>query len=307
MANNANGADLIGKVLIIGENVAKYTINSISGEIANCTLEKANGVSIQCPMKLSFINEIVGSGKAHWADAETESTDFEDVDEGAPEQPAEQVKVAETVHVDADGNESQRRAIIVDMSGKTAKVKTATTTKPKTAKAAPKTAKAAPKAAAVAKVSFATYTTKKGKEAGKIMGFAEDDPIYQGGLTHASKTWEKDKKGNRVYCLIFGSRYTEVAKAVTEAINEGATFDECQAIIDGGAEKIAKERAEKKAEYLAKKAEREAAKNEPKAAPKAGKTYTEADVKAAVDSTLETIAKAAKMSVEQLQALLAAA
>lgn len=174
----------------------------------------------------------------------------------------------------------------------------------------PKPKAKARKRTAKGKYTFATYTTKRGKTAGKICGLSEDEPAYQrAGEIHASHTWER-KDGKRVYTLLFGPRYTDAAKEVCRALNEGADFDELLDIVETNTEALAQKRAEMKAEYLEKKAKREeerkAAKTA-KAAAKASKDeelYTEAQVKARIRNAFALLAKALKVNVDDLEPII---
>lgn len=139
-------------------------------------------------------------------------------------------------------------------------------TKPKTTK--PKSEK--PKAKAKAndekpKLIYETYTSKKGKTCARIKGFSEDDIIYQNAEDiHASKTWERDKKGNKTFMLVFGPVYAAAAKQLCDAINSGKKEDVAPALaaIENALTTHRKEREEKRAEYKAKKAANTTTKSE---------------------------------------------
>ena len=322
MANkNFKVADLIGKVLVIGNNAAKYVIvSAIDDEKVNTVFKRDGMPDLSMPMAIASIREMLNKNMAHFegesaaetADApkqeqpkaeqpkkvrirekskpktEQPAANFEDVDEDAPEQPAEAPK-PKTEQPKAE--------------------------QPKTAKA--KTAKGASKG----KYVFAAYTTKSGKTGGKILGFDPEDEIYQAGMQfHASKTWER-KNGKRIYALIFGPRYKDCAEAICEALNSGAGLDEVIAIADNTTEQNAQERAEKKAEYFAKKAER-AERAKEKAAEAQGSTastgskgagkkterlYTEAEVKERIRKAFAALASAAGIKLEDLEPLIQAA
>lgn len=317
MANkNFKAADLIGKVLVIGNNSAKYTIKSvIDDEKVDAIFTREGMPGITMPMALASIREMLNKNMAHFegesvaesADApkqeqpkaeqpkkvrtrvksepktEQPAPNFEDVDEDAPEQPEDAPKP---------------------------KIEQPKTTKAKTAKSASK-----------GKYVFATYTTKSGKTGGKILGFDPVGEIYQAGMQfHASKTWER-KNGKRIYALIFGPRYKDCAEAICEALNSGAGLDEVIAIADNTTEQNAQERAKKKAEYFAKKAER-AERAAAKAAEAQGATastgskgasvkgerlYTEAEVKERIRKAFAALASAADIKLEDLEPLIQAA
>ena len=84
MANkNFKAADLIGKVLVIGNNSAKYTIKSvIDDEKVNAIFTREGMPDIAMPMAIASIREMLNKNMAH----------FEDVDEDAPVQPEEAPK-----------------------------------------------------------------------------------------------------------------------------------------------------------------------------------------------------------------------
>ena len=321
MKKNFKAADLIGKVLVIGNNSAKYTIKSvIDDEKVNAIFTREGMPDIAMPMALASIREMLNKNMAHFegesaaepADApkqeqpkaeqpkkvrirekskpktEQPAANFEDVDEDAPEQPEEAPKPK------AEKPKAEQQ--------KTAKAKTA-------------------KGASKGKYVFAAYTTKSGKTGGKILGFDPEDEIYQAGMQfHASKTWER-KNGKRIYALIFGPRYKDCAEAICEALNSGAGLDEVIAIADNTTEQNAQERAEKKAEYFAKKAER-AERAKEKAAEAQGSTastgskgagkkgerlYTEAEVKERIRKAFAALASAAGIKLEDLEPLIQAA
>ena len=140
-------------------------------------------------------------------------------------------------------------------------------TKPKTSK--PKTEK--PKAKANDNVNanallvYETYTNKKGKTCARIKGFTEDDARYQSGPElHGSKTWERDKKGNKTYMLVFGPVYVDAAKKLCEAWNNGdaAAISKAVEDVNGTLDAHRKEREAQRAEYKAKKAANTTTKSE---------------------------------------------
>ena len=318
MANkNFKAADLIGKVLVIGNNSAKYTIKSvIDDEKVNAIFTRPGMPDIAMPMALASVREMLNKNMAHFdgesadesADApkqeqpkaeqpkkvrnrvksepkpEEPAANFEDVDEDAPDQPDEAPKPK------AEQHKAEQ---------------------PKTTKA-----KGASKGASKGKYVFAAYTTKSGKTGGKILGFDPEDEIYQAGMQfHASKTWER-KNGKRIYTLIFGPRYKDCAEAICEALNSGAGLDEVIAIADNTTEQNTQERAEKKAEYFAKKAERaeraaakaaEAQGESNAAGKKAERLYTEAEVKERIRKAFAALASAAGIKLEDLEPLIQAA
>ncbi len=318
MANkNFKAADLIGKVLVIGNNSAKYTIKSvIDDEKVNAIFTREGMPDIAMPMAIASIREMLNKNMAHF---EGESV-AESADAPKQEQPkAEQPKKVRATRIKAEPKPEEPTANFEDVD-EDAPEQPAEAPKPKTEQ--PKTTKAkTAKGASKGKYVFASYTTKSGKTGGKILGFDPEDEIYQAGMQfHASKTWER-KNGKRVYALIFGPRYKDCAEAICEALNSGAGLDEVIAIADNTTEQNAQERAEKKAEYLAKKAER-AERAKEKAAEAQGATastgskgastkgerlYTEAEVKERIRKAFAALAAAAGIKLEDLEPLIQAA
>lgn len=148
-------------------------------------------------------------------------------------------------------------------------------------------------------VKFATYTTKKGAAAPQIIGFGgEEDPrwkhIYDEKPKWVSASWYKDVTGVKAYRLIFGVRYMEVAKALTEAYNTGdreawkhaeqeceATYHQAQA--DGKARWEAK-----KQEWDNKRSEREIKNTKNAIAGQSNvKTFTEQEVAVLMQRVME--------------------
>lgn len=148
--------------------------------------------------------------------------------------------------------------------------------------------KAAPKAT----YSVEEYTTKKGKTAALLFGFAtlEDAQALAGKMSKTvSATWryDADRKEKR-YALSLGARYVTLAHVLCGALNKGdkeliaSTCKESVAIYDGAV-------AEGKAKSEERKAERAAAKAEKKPA---AKTYTESEVATLLKSVIAGEAKA---------------
>lgn len=140
-------------------------------------------------------------------------------------------------------------------------------------------------------VEFSTYTTKKGNTAPQIIGFGgENDPRWQGhkdaGHKYVSASWKKDLNGNKVYILLFGTRYLDVAKALAGAYNTNdreawqRAEAACMAIYEQ-AQRDGKARWEaQKAEWAKKSAERKAKKEAEK------KCYTKEDVASMLNDLL---------------------
>lgn len=141
-------------------------------------------------------------------------------------------------------------------------------------------------------VKFSTYTTKKGATAPQIIGFSgEDDPRWKkhkdAQSKYVSACYRRDINGEKVYILMFGVRYMDVAKALAGAYNTDdqeawkraedavvAIYEQAQR--DGKAQWEAK-KAEWKAKSEEKKAKKEAEK----------KCYTKEDVAAMLNTLLK--------------------
>lgn len=143
-------------------------------------------------------------------------------------------------------------------------------------------------------VTFSTYKTKKGDTAPQIIGFGgEDDTRWKAhkdaGHKWVSASYRRDLNGNKVYILLFGVRYMDVAKALCGAYNTNdisawkRAEDACMAIYEQ-AQRDGKARwEEKKQAWAEKKAEKAAQKA---ADEQAKKCYTKEDVAAMMQTLL---------------------
>ena len=339
MANNFKDADLIGKELIVGNGVAKYIIKSVEGDTWRCIFHRDGVKDLELPMKAASLLKMVEEKRVQWAEAPTEAKSETTKDEtakpeGTKAEPTEAKAEGETdddiEEVDAEKieepkptpkpakpklrivtgkivKEKVREAIEEAEEEPTEPIDETEEDEPETeteeeVEETPKPKAKARKRTVKGKYTFATYTTKRGKTAGKICGLSEDEPAYQrAGEIHASHTWER-KDGKRVYSLLFGPRYTDAAKEVCRALNEGADFDELLDIVETNTEALAQKRAEMKAEYLEKKAAKTA-----KAAAKGAKgeeLYTEAQVKERIRNAFALLAKALKVNIDDLEPII---
>ena len=161
-------------------------------------------------------------------------------------------------------------------------------------------------ATALPTVRLVTFTTKRGDTAPRIVGFGgETDPRWkkhydekQRLVDAYNKAKKKDPKAKmtsdpfgaawltdretseKTYCLTFGTRYMDVAKALCEAYNtndQAAWAKAEQAVIDTKNGIVAGYQAEREARKAARQAEREAAK---KNQPAPTKDYSKEDVAA---------------------------
>ena len=143
-------------------------------------------------------------------------------------------------------------------------------------------------------VQFSTYKTKKGDVAPQIIGFSgEDDPRYkavkESGAKWVSAGWKKDLNGNKVYILLFGVRYMDVAKALAGAYNTPdvdawhRAEDACMAIYEQ-AQRDGKARWEEKKQAWKQKAEEKKAQKA--ADEQAKRCYTKEDVASIMQALL---------------------
>lgn len=241
MAQNMKAADLIGKVIIVGDNVASITIKSADGDTLQGEFKKGDAPAIAMPIKLVQLEKML-SDKVWKIQGEATATadEVEEVEEIVVEGPK-----AETIDIKPKQEKSDKPKAKGGSRG-----------------LAPDSPQATHQGASphdAARLRYETYTNKKGKTCAKIIGFGENDPAYVNAADlHGSATYERDKDGGKTFYLIFGPRYAEAAKAVCDALNAGKALKDCQAIIDKATEERARQRDEWK--------------------QKRGKTYTEAEV-----------------------------
>jgi len=144
------------------------------------------------------------------------------------------------------------------------------------------------------KVTFSTYRTKRGDTAPQIIGFGgEDDPRWKShkdaGHKYVSASYRRDLNGEKVYILLFGVRYMDVAKALAGAYNTAdvnawhRAEDACMAIYEQAQRDGKAKWEEKKAQWAEKKAEKAAQKA---ADEQAKKCYTKEDVAAMLADVL---------------------
>ena len=237
MAKTMTAQDYVGKTVSIKGSDAKYVIKSVEGDKLMTDFYRAKDAQpMPCPLP--------------WATLESKLKEGVYIVEGATATAADEVEEVDEIKV--EGPKAAPKAETIDMKPKQSKPKA---TKPK----------------ADGKLTYSTYTNKKGKTCARILGFGENDPAYVNAADlHGSATYERRKDGGKTVYLIFGPRYADAAKEVCDALNAGKALKDCQAIID----KATEERARQRDEWKQKREERKAAKeDEPK-----GKTYTEAEV-----------------------------
>lgn len=239
MATNMKAADLIGKVLILGDGSSKYAIKGVEGDKLQCDFIRGDGAPVQVPMTPSQIEAILVNGKGYWEG---------DAPSGAPV-PASDVVVGNIETVE-------------EVSAITPQKPTAPSRRinPKPKKQDKPKTKAEPTQTYAGTLKYEAYTNRKGKVCARIVGLNEDDEAYQQAAElHASATYERTKKGDKVYLLIFGPRYADAAKNVCDLLNMGKPLADCRAIIDKATEERAKQREEWKSRREEHKAQAETA------------------------------------------------
>ena len=285
MTQNLQGADLIGKTIVVNGSNVKYVIKSVDGDKLMTDFIMGDR-TMPCPVPMEQVTKMIDAGT--WK--------LEDGNATAEEEPAattteEPTATAEEVEEVQDVEEPAAQTVKMQPEAK----KPETKAKPKTEKPKAEEPKATGR-----KLRYETYTTKRGKTGAKIVGFNETDAAYLAGPDlHGSKAWETDKQGNKQFCLLFSHRYAKAAKDVCEALNKGKSVSDCQAIIDGCTE----ERAQRREEWRQKRAERDnAATNEGEATATTEKLYTEAEVRKA----FATLAEASGVDVKEFEPIIEA-
>ena len=151
-----------------------------------------------------------------------------------------------------------------------------------------KSSKAKAEKPSAPQLTYEPYTNQKGKACARIVGFTEDDPRYLAAEeVHASKSYRKDKKGNKVFYLSFGPVYAAAAERLCAAWNgdddkeNAAARDAVNAALDNHR----KEKKERHEGFVAKIKERKAKKADKKRedGPKA---YTAEEVAAMLKDVL---------------------
>lgn len=280
MTQNVNGADFIGKTIVVVNNEKiKYVIKGVDGDKFVTDFIMDGRPAMPCPVPMEQLTKMVDAGTwkidgeatattASEEPAATETEEVEEVQDVQPEEPK-----AETV-----------------------KMKT----EPKAKKSEPKAKVKSDTSHQHSALKYETYTTKKGKTGAKIVGFHETDAAYLAGPDlHGSKAWENDKQGNKTFCLLFSHRYAKAAEDVCKALNAGKSVADCQTIIDGCTE----ERAQRREEWRARRDARDnAATTEGEATATTEKLYTEAEVRKA----FATLAEASGVDVKEFEPIIEA-
>jgi hypothetical protein len=250
--------DLIGKSVCNGN--AKYVIKSVDGDKVKVDFAMGDNTAKEMNMKAEQIEKLLQGGWTVQGSEEcrVKSEEFAT----AQETPKGEEPAAKTVKMEPESKPKQEQPKV-----------TLRKKQPQTEAKAEEPKQEQPKG----KLTYSTYTNKKGKTCTKVSGFAETDAAYQTDAAvslHGSATYENTKQG-RVNFLLFGPRYAEVAKTVCQMLNDGKTVADCQAVVDAATEERAQKREEWKQKREAYRQERE---GKAQTTKPQGKTYTEAEV-----------------------------
>jgi hypothetical protein len=279
MATNVKGADLIGKVIIMGTTGAKYIVKSVAEDKLMCDFENPTAGLSQKNMPVPFANvqKFINEGKWTVADANEAAAPAAEI-----KTEADVAEVDDIVPVVTKKEKTHPQPLPVsEGSGQTA---TTIDIKPETKPKAKTNTDKTDSTDKGAKYAYATYQTKKGKTGAKITGFASEEDVFyaMAAQIHASGSYERDKDGNKHYYLCFGPRYAEAAKSICKVLNSDKTVnqkvEECKLIVSQATEELATKREEWKQKREERKAEKANAESKPKAEGKQEKTYTQTEL-----------------------------
>lgn len=290
MAKNLKAADLIGKVIIVGDNIATITVKSVEGETLKCEFKNGDRPAVPMPISIEQVesNIKVGiwklEGAAETATESATATAEEPIAqaEAASEDDVQEVEDIEPAKPEEPIAEEE------PAKAKTVKMESAKPKKSDKKSEAKPTAETGGESAGTLK--YTTYTTSKGKTGAKITGLKETDAAYQqAGEIHGSASWE-NKNGKKLYYIAFGPKYAEAAKSICQVLNADKTDEqklaECKVIIaSADQERAERKEASKakretwKAEHPEGKAEKPAKETKGKASTTKGeKTYTQKEL-----------------------------
>lgn len=295
MTQNLQGADLIGKTIVVNGSNVKYVIKSVDGDKLMTDFIMGDR-TMPCPVPMSQVESMVEAGKWTIEGSEEPTATETKAEDVKPEATAtEEPTATEEVEEVIDEPEPVKAAT-VKMQPKDKAEEKATKSKPQK----PQTKAKSDTSHQHSALKYETYTTKRGKTGAKIVGFNETDAAYLAGPDlHGSKVWEHDKQGNKTFCLLFSHRYAKAAEDVCKALNAGKSVADCQAIIDGCTE----ERAQRREEWRARRDARDnATTNEGEATAKTERLYTEAEVRKA----FATLADASGVDVKEFEPIIEA-
>ena len=237
MAKKLQAADLIGKSIVIGENIATIVVESVSGEILNCVFKKEGQEDGKMPLTVQHIEDkvknglwrIEGTEPTEKTAAATESAEKTEDTEPTIEKPKVRV-VQPKGFAEKSASEEKPK---VEPKAKSEKPKAE---KPQTSNLRSASPLGSSKKTQTSKYRFETYTREKdgkSKTLARIWGVTEQDDAYKQAIQlRASVSYAKDKDGNKQFYLSFGRRYVKAAEEVCKALNAGKPIAECIAIVE---------------------------------------------------------------------------
>lgn len=291
MAKNLKAADLIGKVIIVGDNIATITVKSVEGETLKCEFKNGDRPAVPMPISVEQVesNIKVGIWKLEGAaETATESATAT----ATAEEPIAQAEAAseDDVQEVEDIEPAKPEEPIAEEEPAKAKTVKMESAKPKKSDKKSEAKPTAETGETAGTLKYTTYTTSKGKTGAKITGLKETDAAYQqAGEIHGSASWE-NKNGKKLYYIAFGPKYAEAAKSICQVLNADKTDEqklaECKVIIaSADQERAERKEASKakretwKAEHPEGKAEKPAKETKGKASTTKGeKTYTQKEL-----------------------------
>lgn len=282
MTKNLKAADLIGKVFIVGDNIAKVNVTGINGDKIVCEFLKGDAPAMPLEADLSQVQSHIDNGlwklEGDAPKAEEPKGKAEDPKgkaeepKGKAEEPKKKAEKPEKVKTDA------KTVAMEPDNGKKKDEPKGKTEEPK------------------AKYVYETYTNKKNKTCAKIMYFNEGDDILENPMAIHASASPKTVNGKKVFYLTFGRHYAAVAKDICDALNAGKALKEIKALVDKATKEREEKQEERKQEREAKKAEKS---NE--------KTYTAAEVEKIVRGAFKALADAMEQDVKEFEPLIVAA
>lgn len=217
MANEMKAADLIGKVIIVGENIATITIKGVKDNgMLDGEFKRGDAEPMAMAVSMQNLEAQVEKGTWKIAGEAIESVSdpvpdvtIEEVEDIIPAKPV--AKPEPTAEIKPIKPEAKPKS-----KPKAAKPKAKTESKPKNEKPATTTATAG------ASYTYEAYTSSKGKQCARILGFSETDAAYQHAKEiNGSASYTKDKQGNKTYFVAFGPIYAAAAKEICDMLNDG--------------------------------------------------------------------------------------
>lgn len=237
--------DLIGKSISNGGN-AKYTINAIENDKVSVTFQMGDSEGKPMTMGVAQVEKLLQGGWTVQGSEEcrVKSEEFATAQETSK---AEEPK-AKTVKMETEPKPKKEQPAKPKV---TMKRKQPQTEEPK---------REQPQGG---RYRFSTYTrpTSDGgtKTLGRIDGLQEGDELLQRGVAekiHASPMYDRDGE-RKVWWLSFGKRYVEAGRKVCQALNEGRSLEDCQAIVDAQTEEDHAQSEARRKQNAERKQERE--------------------------------------------------